>query len=189
MHGHKPVSYACVKGQGTKGGQNAMGTVIASIDTAPAYTLHPPVIRAYCSLRALLSLRGILARLGNSRAVFFEEFLAPFFRSRDGKLETETGDKLGKVCGASLDIATNAPFALHENARAVFVANWLSRKVVVNFRQFPAFANRLCPFPDRRAVEGGNLLLVFADSLDGVLIVVHSNAHFLPLLRVLNVEC
>ena len=24
-----------------------MGTVIVSIDTAPAYTLHPPVIRTY----------------------------------------------------------------------------------------------------------------------------------------------
>ena len=41
-----PVSYAYVKGRGTKGGQNAMGTVIVSIDTAPVYTLHPPVIRA-----------------------------------------------------------------------------------------------------------------------------------------------
>ena len=46
-HGHKPVSYACVKGRGTKGGQNAMGTVIVSIDTAQMYTLHPPVIHTY----------------------------------------------------------------------------------------------------------------------------------------------
>ena len=186
MHGHKPVSYACVKGRGTKGGQNAMGTVIVSIDTAPAYTLHPSVIRAYCSLRFLLSLWGILACLGNSRAVLFKEFLAPFFRSRHGQLETESGDKLGEVRRASLDIATNAPFSFHENARAVFVANGLSRKVVVNFRQFPALPHRLRPLPDRRAVEGGNFLLVFADSLDGVLIV-HSNAHFL--LLIVGVEC
>ena len=165
-----------------------VGTVIASIDTVPTYTSHPPVIRAYCSLRSLLSLRGVLACLGNCRAVLFKEFLAPFFRSRDRKLETEPGDKLGEVRRASLDVATNAPFALHENARAVFVADRLSGKVVVYFRKFPALPHRLSPFPHGRAVEGGNLLLVLTDSLDGVL-GVHSNAHFPPLLRVLNVEC
>ena len=42
-----PVSYAYVKDkERMKGGQNAMGTVIVSIDTAQMYTLHPPVIRA-----------------------------------------------------------------------------------------------------------------------------------------------
>ena len=184
-----PVSYACVKGRGTKGGQNAMGTVIVSIDTARAYTPHPPVIRAYCSLRTLLRPWCVLACLGNSRAVLFKKFLAPLFSTRDRKLETESGNKLGEVGGASLDIATNAPFALNENARAVFVADGFSRKVVVDFRKFPALPHRLSPLPHGGSVEGGNLLLVFADSLDGVLIVVHSNAHFLPLLRVLNVEC
>ena len=184
MHGHMYISYAYAK---DKERMKCVGTVIASIDTVPAYTSHPPIIRAYCSLRFLLSLRGILARLGNSRAVFFEEFLTPFFRSGHRQLETETGDKLGEVGGVSLDIATNAPFALHENARAVFVANGLSRKIVVYFRKFSALPHRLRPFPHGRAVEGGNLLLVFADSLDGVLLGVHSNAHF-PLL-IVGVEC
>ena len=179
------ISYAYAK---DKERMKCVGTVIASIDTAQMYTLHPPVIRAYCSLRALLSFRGILARLGNCRAVLFEEFLAPLFRSGHGQLETETGDKLGEVRRASLDVATNAPLALNENARPVFIPNGLSREVVVNFRKFPAFANCLRPFPDRRSIEGGNFLLVFADCLDGVLVVVHSNAHFLPLLRVLNVD-
>ena len=188
MHGHMYISYAYVKGRGTKGEQNAMGTVIASIDTAKAYTLHPPVIRAYCSLRALLSLRGVFARLGNSRAVFFKKLLAPLFRSRDRKLESESGDKLGKVRRASLDVATDTPLAFHENARSVFVANGLTGKVVVYFRKFPALPHRLRPFPHGRAVEGGNFLLVFADCLDSVL-RVHINAHFPPLLRVLNVEC
>ena len=178
------ISYAYAK---DKERMKCVGTVIASIDTVPMYTLHTPVIRAYCSLRFLLSLRGILACLGNCRAVLFKKFLTTLFRSRDRKLETESSDKLGEVRRVSLDIATNAPFAFHENARPVFVANGLSRKVVVNFRQFPALANRLRPFPHGRAVEGGDLLLVFADSLDsvliGVLVVVHSNAHF-PLLIV-----
>ena len=164
------------------------GTVIVSIDTAPAYTPHPPVIRAYCSLRPLLSLRGVLACLGNSRTVFFKKFLAPLFRSRDRELETEPSDELGEVGGASLDIATDPPLALYENARAVFVANGLGGKVVVNFRQFPALPHRVRPFPHGGSVEGGNLLLVFADSLDGVLLAVHSNTHFPPLLRVLNVD-
>ena len=186
MHGHMYISYAYAK---DKERMKCVGTVIVSIDTAQMYTLHPPVIRAYCSLRSLLSFRGILARLGNCRAVLFEEFLAPFFRSRDRKLVTKPGDKLGEVGGASLDITTNTPLALHENARSVLIPNGLTGKVVVYFRKFPAFANRLRPLPHGRAVEGGNFLLVFADSLDGVLVVVHSNAHFLPLLRVLNVEC
>ena len=38
-----PVSYAYVKDDGR---MKCVGTVIASIDTAPVYTLHPPVIRA-----------------------------------------------------------------------------------------------------------------------------------------------
>ena len=184
MHGHMYISYAYAK---DKERMKCVGTVIVSIDTAPAYTLHPPVIRAYCSLRPLLRLRGVFARLGNSRAVFFEEFLAPLFRSGHRQLETETGDKLGEVRRASLDVATDTPFALNENARSVFVADRLSREVVVNFRKFSALPHRLSPFPDRRSVEGGNLLLVFADSLDGVLRVVHSNAHFLLLL--VGVEC
>ena len=184
MHGHMYISYAYAK---DKERMKCVGTVIASIDTAPVYTLHPPAIRAYCSLRPLLSLRGILSRLGNSRAVLFKKFLAPFFRSRHRQLETEPGDKLGEVGGASLDIATDTPFSFHENARAVFVADGFSRKVVENFRQFPALPYRLRPFPHGRAVEGGNLLLVFADSLDSVLIGVHSNAHFLLLL--VGVEC
>ena len=182
MHGHMYISYAYAK---DKERMKCVGTVIASIDTVPAYTSHPPVIRAYCSLRFLLSLRGILARLGNCRAVFLKEFLTPFFRSRDRKLETETGDKLGEVRRASLDVATNAPLALNENARAVFVTNGLSGKVVENLRKVPTLANRLSPLPHGRAVEGGNLLLVFADSLDGVLIV-HSNTHFLLLLVGVN---
>ena len=154
------------------------GTVIASIGTAPAYTPHPPVIRAYCSLRPLLRLRCILACLGNSRAVFFEEFLAPLFRSRDGQLETEPSDELGEVGGAPLDIATDPPLALYENARSVFVANGLGGKVVVDFRKFSALPHCVRPFPHGGSVEGGDLLLVLADSLDGVLLVVHINAHF-----------
>ena len=39
-----PVSYAYVKDNGR---MKCVGTVIASIDTAPMYTLHPPVIRVY----------------------------------------------------------------------------------------------------------------------------------------------
>ena len=192
MHGHMYISYyvhiirVCERTT-DNGRMKCVGTVIASIDTAPMYTLHPPVIRAYCSLRFLLSLRSVLACLGNSRAVLFKKFLAPLFRSRDRKLETESGYKLGEVRRVSLDIATNAPFALHENARAVLVANGLSGKVVVYFRQFPALPHRLSPFPDRRSVKGGNFLLVFADCFDGVLVVVHSNAHF-PLL-IVGVEC
>ena len=180
------ISYAYAK---DKERMKCVGTVIVSIDTVLAYTLHPPAIRAYCSLRFLLSLWGILARLGNSRAVLFKKFLTPLFRSGHRQLETETGDKLGEVGGASLDVATDTPLAFHENARAVFVANGLSRKIVVNFRKFSALANRLRPFPHGRAVEDGNFLLVFADCFDSVLLRVHSNAHFLPLLRVLNVEC
>ena len=182
-----PVSYAYVKDNGRRTDEG-MGTVIASIDTVLMYTLHPPVIRAYCSLRALLRLRGVLACLGNSRPVLFKKLLAAFFRSRDRELETEPGDKLCEVSGPSLDIATNTPLALNENARSVLVANGFRSKVVVNFGQLPTFPNRVRPFPDRRAIKGGNLLLVLADSLDGVLLV-HGNTHFRPLLRVLNVEC
>ena len=58
MRGHKPVSYAYVKGRGTDG---SMVTVIASIETALAYTPQPPIIRAYCSLHALLRFRCILS--------------------------------------------------------------------------------------------------------------------------------
>ena len=43
MHGHMYISYAYVK---DKGLMKCVGTVIVSIDTAPVYTLHPPVIRA-----------------------------------------------------------------------------------------------------------------------------------------------
>ena len=139
------ISYAYAK---DKERMKCAGTVIASIDTAPVYTLHTPVIREYCSLRFLLSLRGVFARLGNSRAVFLKKFLAPFFRSGHRQLETETGDKLGEFCGVSLDVATNAPFSFHENARSVFVANGFSRKVVVYFRKFPALPHRLSPLPD-----------------------------------------
>ena len=44
MHGHMYISYAYVK---DKERMKCVGTVIVSIDTAPAYTLHPPVIRVY----------------------------------------------------------------------------------------------------------------------------------------------
>ena len=37
------ISYAYVK---DKERMKCVGTVIVSIDTAPAYTLHPPIIRA-----------------------------------------------------------------------------------------------------------------------------------------------
>ena len=192
MHIHMYISYyvhiirVCERTT-DNGRMKRIKTVIASIDTAPMYTPHQPVIRAYCSLRSILRLRGILARLGNSRAVFLKKFLTTLFSSGHGQLETESGDKLGEVGGASLDIATDTPFALNENARSVFVADRLSCKVVVYFRKFPALPHRLRPFPDRRSIKCGDLLLVFADSLDSVLLGVHSNAHFPPLLRALVV--
>ena len=180
------------------GRMRAWGTVIASIDTAPRYTPHPSIIRAYCSLRALLRLRGVLPSLRNGRPVLLEKFLAPLFRSRNWQLETKTSDKLSEVSGAPLDVATNTPLALNEDARPVLVPNRLRGKVVVDFWQFSALPDSIRPFPDRRSVEGGNLLLVFADSLDGVLLVFadsldgvlldHGNTHFLPLMRALNVD-
>ena len=60
MHGHMYTSYAYAK---DKERMKCVGPVIVSIDTVQAYTSHPPIIRAYCSLRFLLSLRGILACL------------------------------------------------------------------------------------------------------------------------------
>ena len=150
------------------------------------YTPHPPIIRAYCSLRALLSFRGVFACLRNSRAVFLKKLLTPLFSSGHRQLETEPSDKLSEVSGAPLNVATNTPLAFHENARSVLVANGLGRKVVINFRELAALPNRLSPFPDGGSVEGGNFLLVSADCLDGVLLV-HSNTHFPPLLRVLIV--
>ena len=165
-----------------------IGTVIASIDTVLRYTSHPHVIRAYCSLRALLRLRGVLPSLRNGRPVLLEKFLAPLFRSRNWQLETKTSDKLSEVSGAPLDVATNTPLAFNKNARAVLVPNRLRGKVIVDFWQFSALPDSVRPFPDRRSVEGGNLLLVFADSLDGVLLV-HCNTHFPPLMRALIVDC
>lgn len=109
-------------------------TVIASIDTVQAYTPHPPIVHACRSLRALLRLRGILARLRNSRAVFLKQLLAAFFRSRNGQPETKPSNKLSEIRWPPLDVATNAPFALDENARSVFVPNGFCCKVVINFR-------------------------------------------------------
>ena len=43
MHGHMYISYAYAK---DKERMKCVGTVIVSIDTVSAYTLHPPVIRA-----------------------------------------------------------------------------------------------------------------------------------------------
>ena len=176
MHGHMYISYAYAK---DKERMKCVGTVIASIDTAPAYTSHPPVIRAYCSLRALLRLRGVLPSLGNCRPVLLEKFLAALFRSRNGQLETEPGDKLSEVSRPPLDVATNTPFALNENARPVFVANGLSGKVVVDLREFSAFPNGVRPFPDGGAVKGCNFLFAIANCLDCASLA-HSNTHFLP---------
>ena len=175
------------KGTKDEGRKKGIGTVIASIDTALMYTLHPPVIRAYCSLRPLLRFRSVLSSLGNSRAVFLKELLATLFRPRDRELETEPSDKLCEVSGLPLDVATNTPFSLNKNARSVLVANRLRGKIVVNLWQFPTLPNGVRPFPNRRTIKGGNLLLVFADSLDSVLLI-HGNAHFPPLMRVLNVD-
>ena len=180
------VSYAYEKDNGRRTDEG-MGTVIARVDTAPRYTLHPPIIRAYCSLRPLLRFRSVLACLRNSRAVFFKEFLAAFFSSRHWQLETEPSDKLCEVSGPPLDVATNPPLALNENARSVLVPDWLRGKIVVDFWQFPALPNGIGPLPNRRSVKGGNLLLVFTDSLDSVLLV-HSNTHFPPLMRALIVD-
>ena len=44
MHGHMYISYAYAK---DKERMKCVGTVIVSIDTAPVYTLHPPVIHTY----------------------------------------------------------------------------------------------------------------------------------------------
>ena len=44
MHGHMYISYAYAK---DKERMKCVGTVIASIDTAQMYTLHPPVIHTY----------------------------------------------------------------------------------------------------------------------------------------------
>lgn len=165
-----------------------IGTVVASIETDLPYTPHPPAIHAYCSLRALLRLRGVLPSLRNGRPILLEKFLTALFRSRNRELETEPCDKLGKIGRPPLDVATNTPLSLNEDARPVLVPNGLGGEVVVYLRQIPALANGVRPFPDGGAVEGGNLLFVFADSLDSVSLV-HSNAHFPPLLRVLIVDC
>lgn len=140
-----PISYAYERGQWTDEG---IGTVIASIDTVLMYTPHPPIIRAYCSLRALLSFRGVFACLRNSRAVFLKKLLTPLFSSGHWELETEPSDKLSEVSGAPLNVATNTPLSLNKNARAVLVPDGFGGKVVINFRELAALPDRLSPFPD-----------------------------------------